>query len=184
MKRFSLICLVLITFFNCQAQTRITFKGIDLNCTVKELAKELEKQGYESSQSILPSMYHLKGTFAGEYADISVIGADKSLLVIGITVSFKKEDTWTSLEKKYQAFKSSLDDKYGKGESTEMFKDPYRKGDGNELDAVRTGNCIFKSIYRFDNGSIVLMISNDCSLTISYLVDSKKNQEQQRQNDL
>ena len=163
----------------------MTFKGNDLNCTVKELSNKLAHQGYEVESGLISDMYMLKGIFAGESAEIAVWGDSKTHMVSGIIVSFEQEYSWESLEKKYLTFKESLNKKYGAGESTEIFKEPYGKGDGKEMEAVSTGNCNYATKYKkFDNGSIVLDISKDGSVKIIYFVDTRKNQEQQRNNDL
>lgn len=183
MKRICAIILMMFVWFASFSQAPMTFKGYELNCTAKELSTKLVKQGFELVDVVL-DMYNLKGTFAGENSRIMIMGDSDSKLVTNIMVHFDKVDDWNMLRNKYMLFKADLAKKYGEGESTEKFTEPYRDGDGNELEALSSEKCTYNTRFTAQNGKVVLTISKDHSLLLIYLVDTKKIQEQQRSSDL
>lgn len=183
MKKIFTVSLMLLICFASFSQTPISFKGCELNCTAKELSTKLLKQGFEFVDVVL-DMYTLKGTFAGENSEIMIIGDEGTKLVSNIMVSFDKIEDWTILYNKYLVFKTDLAKKYGEGKSTEKFNEPYKEGDGHELDALSLGKCTFYTSFILENGTIVLTISKTHSLSLLYLVDTKKTQEEQRSSDL
>lgn len=176
----------LLSFFCIMSygQNNMTFKGYDLNCTVQQLSNKLVNEGYEIKSNLLPNMYSLKGTFAGESAEIAVYGDFQTNVVSTIIVEFEQKSSWESLEKEYLNFKKSLNKKYNEGESVEIFKEPYSKGDGKEMTALNTQNCTYTTKYKFDNGFIVLSISKKGTVQLFYFINSQKSKEQQRNNDL
>lgn len=184
MKKICLISLLFFCGFISFSQTPMTFKGYELNCTAKDLSMKLVKQGFELDDNILLDMYVLKGTFAGENSKITISGNSNTKLVSNIIVRFDKAEDWNMLHNQYMTFKADLGKKYGEGKSTESFKEPYRYGDGKELEALSSKNCTYQTIFTAQNGHIVLKISDDYNLLLMYLVDTKKTQEQQRSSDL
>ena len=182
-KKVSLL-FVLVLLSCCFANAQhITFKGMDLNCTSKDLANHLVSTGYRFVGEVY-DMYLLEGTFAGENAELFVVGEKNTKLVEAVQVKFDVEKSWESLKDKYLLFKSSLSEKYGDGNSMELFTEPYYEGDGKELEAVESKKCQYRTEFNADNGKIIISIDKSKKVMIEYRVDTKKSQEEQRKSDL
>lgn len=177
---FVVLCVLSLCSY---AQSHMTFKGMELNCTSKDLKNSLVSQGYRFMGEVY-DMYLLEGTFAGEHAEIFVVGFNDSKLVQDIEVKFDEEATWESLKSKYFLFKSSLSDKYGEGVSTETFLDSYCDGCGDELGAISANKCQYSTVFPADNGSVTVSIDKAKKVKIVYKVDLNNSKEQQRKSDL
>lgn len=185
---FFVILLFFCSVFTAFGQGHLTFKGIEMNCSTSSFAEKLSLQGfsklYESS-----NFCKLEGNFAGEPADIILLGDENSHLIKDIIVVFEKCTSWATLKYNYLLFKKTLQEKYGNGDSREYFSGSYYEGDGFELQAVKLEKCHFSTKFETASGDIIVAISKDCTVELYYIDKiaselEKQNKDIQRYNDL
>ena len=94
-------------------------------------------------------MYFLTGSFAGfDNVTIAVLGTPQTNTAYKVAVFFEEKETFSSLETQYRSLLKSYSDKYGNPEkSYDFFIDPYYKGDGYELQALRNDKCRYISFF-------------------------------------
>lgn len=163
------ICTIISSALLAQTE-HLKFKGVPIDGTLSEYITALSDQGFILLEKD-GNIGALEGDFAG-YKDciIFVSTLDNKDLVNTITVKFPDCDTWSSLYGCYSNLKEMLTEKYGEpSECVEYFDSSYQPGDDREkLYFVGFDNCKYQAVFSQLNGSIVLSIEHNS--TISYFV--------------
>lgn len=170
MKKTILLMLICFVVLICNAQSNhLSFKGIPIEGTVSDFSTKLAAQNYRVLESNENTCF-LIGNFAGcDDVTIAVVGTPKTNIVYRITVFFDKRDSFSSLNVQYESFVKRYTDKYGKPEqSYSFFLDPYYKGDGYELQALRQNKCRYISFFDVSNGHISIEISKLQKVVVNY----------------
>lgn len=67
--------------------------------------------------------------------------------------------SWSSTRSRYEDFKETYTKKYGKpSDSYEFFIDPYERGDGYELQAIKLEKGYYTTYWELEAGTIVVEI--------------------------
>lgn len=161
-----LACLVVLT---CNAQNHLSFIGIPIEGTISDFSAKLAAQNYRLLDNNENACF-LSGNFAGcNDVTIAVVGTPRTNIVYRITVFFDKKDTFSSLNVQYDTLVKRYTDKYGKPNQTyNFFLDPYNKGDGYEMQALRQNKCRYISFFEVPNGHISIEISKLQKVVINY----------------
>lgn len=151
------------------AQSHLTFKGIPIVGDANEFALKLKDKGYTVLNSS-DNIYFLTGSFAGyDNVTIAVVGTPKTNTAYRVSVFFGKKDTFTSLERQYRSLLDSYSKKYGNPEkSYDFFIDPYYKGDGYELQALKNDKCRYVSFFTVDKGHLSIEIAKMQEVMVTY----------------
>lgn len=145
------------------------FKGFSINGKLEDFVAKLEKDGFSLLTYVDGTSAVMKGIFAGKEATIYVLSTPKTHTVWKVAAFFEKYDSWSSLENAYLDFKGFFIQKYGAPNTVyEKFVNPYDKGDGYELQAVRNSKCEYYSLFNIPNGLALVSISSDCCVLVSY----------------
>ncbi|MFB9842996.1 hypothetical protein [Mucilaginibacter ginsenosidivorans] len=82
-------------------------------------------------------------------------------------------DTGAKTISYYNDLVASLNKIYGEGKSTWDFKSPYTKGDGNEVEAIKTGNADVETLWIDKTNAIQVKIVPDAYVIMLTFQDSK-----------
>ena len=169
MKKIVLDIIFCCVCLSINAQSHLTFKGIPIVGDANEFALKLRDKGYTLIDSN-DNFYFFVGTFAGhENVTIAVVGTPKTNTVYKVSVFFEKSESFSSLEIQYKSLLKSYIDKYGKPESSyDFFLDPYYKGDGFELQALKNDKCRYASFFSVDNGHLIVEIAKTQNVMVTY----------------
>lgn len=169
MKRKLLLLSIFIFCLSLGAQEHLRFKGIPIMGNVSEFALKLKNIGYTLLDSS-DNMYFLTGSFAGfDNVTIAVLGTPQTNTAYKVAVFFEEKETFSSLETQYRSLLKSYSDKYGNPEkSYDFFIDPYYKGDGYELQALRNDKCRYISFFTIDKGYLSVEISKMQKVVVYY----------------
>jgi hypothetical protein len=156
-------------FNDNQNSTHLTFREIPIDGSIKNFAKQLEKQKFKIVD-ITDVDAVLTGRFAGGPVQLLVQGSKET--VGFVRVIFAERTNWFEIKTKYDYVKKSLIEKYGEPErSIEQFSKPYSDGSGDELKALKEGKCQFRTdfVTSSKNGILTLAINSDLSVTLLYV---------------
>lgn len=146
----------------------INFKGWEINGILDDFCQKLIQTGAELLHKDLDLAIY-NGEFAGnKNCEILVIGSKYTNLVWKVVVLFPECNDWYVLKSEYLKYKDLYSKKYCTPESFEYFKEPYYEGDGYEMSAVSSGNCVYDSYFIIETGSIVVRISDKGKVAVSY----------------
>jgi len=150
------------------AQEHLKFKGIEINGNVNTFGKLLEKDGFKLISS-KGNRLDYSGDFAS-YAncEIIILGSNKTSTIWKVVVFFPDKSTWSETKSLYKELKEQFSFKYGIGESFEFFKDPYKEGDGYELQAISLDKGNYSTFWKVQHGSLMVSISSSGQVYISY----------------
>ena len=82
---------------------------------------------------------------------------------------FGKSITWSDILSDYSTYVDLFTKKYGfPSDRFEFFEEPYYKGDGYELQALRNGKCNYVSFFKTDKGTIMIEMSREERLRLTY----------------
>lgn len=113
MKHLIFICLLAVYGCTTMAQNHQTFKGIPINGTVAEFAKQLEDKGFTPVENDDEGNVALHGTFAGyNNCNVSLLQIPGTGRIYGVKVSIAVEMPLTFTDE-YQKMQSMLVEKYG-----------------------------------------------------------------------
>lgn len=141
--------------------SHLTFKGVEIDGSLKDFSSKLIEQGYVISESDDECVV-FKGSFGGDDdCMIGVYTTPNTKKVYTVIVALSITNSWTSLKSDYNEYKTMLTAKYGKPDkSIERFKDPYYEGDGYELQAFRLDKATYLTHYNASNGTILVHIGH------------------------
>ncbi len=150
------------------AGRHLTFKGVEINGTLDEVVEQLCQKGYKVENHI-DSKISLRGEFAGLSNCEIVVQKDALLdIVYMVAAFFVVDDNWDTLKDVYFKYKDIYSKKYGVPKSYEFFTSPFEDGEGQELEALKTGNCTYLSIYELENGRIIVSILKEGGVAAIY----------------
>ena len=113
MKHLIFICLLAVCGCTTVAQNHQTFKGIPINGTVAEFAKQLENKGFTSVENDDEGNTAMQGAFAGyNNCNVSLLQIPGTGRIYGVKVSITVELP-LSFTDEYQKMQSMLVEKYG-----------------------------------------------------------------------
>ena len=165
--RCALTLFILTVAILAKAQ-HLEFKGLPMCGSVSSFAQKLEVQGYKIVYN-KGFNYALSGQFTGKDVNVLLLGSVKTGEIWKVAVMFDKSITWSDILNDYSSYVDLYTKKYGfPSDHFEFFEEPYRKGDGFELQALRNGKCNYVSFFKTDKGTIVVEMSRDERLRLSY----------------
>lgn len=165
MKPILFFLVILITSFSYGQE----FLGIKVDGNIDSVVKKFNSKGFKLKKDIeiRADKVIIEGNIGATNADITIFATPKSLKVWKFIVTLPKENSWISIILTYHKYLQILKDKYGKpSDNFEMFISPFKLGDGNEMEAIRSKNCMYSS-YWIDKG-VIIEISKNESVEISY----------------
>lgn len=146
----------------------LTFRDIEINGPAKVISENLKKLGYVV-EGTMDDGYILTGSFAGvRDCTIYVVESEYTHETYRIMIAFPERQQWYQLEPEYMKLKNMFTQKYGEPDSNEFFLDPYEDGDGYEMTALSSGNCIYNSTFNTDKGSIRILLAEHGQVLVSY----------------
>lgn len=169
MKKIIFLAILLYSFPLFAQKEHLKFKNIPITGTISNFSNKLVAIGYVVKERKANKVI-LSGAFVGENnCKIEVVGTGKSHITYEVNIYLPKQTVWYSLESKYFKIKEQYEFKYGKGGSIESFKAPFSLNDGNEIQALETKNCLYNTMWFFENiGLIDVKISETKQIVIGY----------------
>ena len=173
---FALIIQVVISISFISAQSKhMMFRNVPINGNLTSFIHKMEKQGFtldeqEDNQALM------LGTFINLPCSIIISSTPRTNKVFRVIVIFSKKTNWFTLESDYFKYKEQFESKYGKpNDSVELFTSPYHKGDGDELQAVKSEKCVYYSLFDAPNGITMVSIGIPNPYIIFTYVDNINN---------
>lgn len=84
-------------------------------------------------------------------------------------MTFPERTSWYRLKDEFQERCKNLTAKYGQPHDTyEFFSDPYKEGDGYEMQALENEKCVFAYAWNLSNGSITCEMAKGGYIRIAY----------------
>lgn len=161
----------------------LTFRDIPIDGSINDFVSNLNKIGYVKTKD-LKNCVVLSGEFAGRDCEIFILYTEKTNIVWKVAVFLPEKSSWYTIESDYKYFKDQYIAKYGRpNDSYEFFSDPYYKGDGYEMQAVKVDKCNYYSYWNTDSGTIVVAIGSSCQVILSYedKINSEINTKEKRE---
>ncbi len=161
MKKFMIFFILTFLSVSLSAQEHLTFKNIPIEGSVSAYVAKLEAVGFYLLHENDGRSAILQGSFAGfDDCTVYVIGSKSSKTVWKVVVGLPHQLSWSSTRSRYEDFKESYTAKYGKpADSFEFFIDPYEKGDGYELQAIKLEKGYYTTFWELSAGTIFVGIS-------------------------
>jgi hypothetical protein len=166
------------------APKHLMFNNIPMNGDISLFVEKLVKQGF-TSQGNSGTLVDLSGELYGKECSLTVMGTEKTKNVYDITVYFiLNERNWLTFKKEYLELKKIYQAKYGIGNSIEYFSEPYKEGDGKEIDALKDMKCNYSTEWKSGSGRIYMLISYDGQTTIKFTdITNELKQKNEKTND-
>jgi len=158
MKKTLLIILLLIPFFGFSQTTKPieAFLGIKFGSSKAEVIAAMKAKGYKLANSNANSETNLEfGIINYGHRETTAFGVkfidDKAYEAVFI---FKADEDPKTIDY-YNNLVSDVNDVYGPGKPTKVFRYPYADGDGDELTAIEGGYADFSTHWTSDNKNFV-----------------------------
>lgn len=92
-----------------------------------------------------------------------------------VAIDYESWDSWFLVETSYTVLRKFVEEEYGKPTYIkEYFLDPYKKGDGYEIEAFHLQKASYTTLWMTDNGNIVLrIVSNGTQGTVEIIFQDK-----------
>ena len=158
----------LLSVVELHAQTRqyMSFQGISLGKGLEEFVLQMETEGF-SLLGYRRDVAVMEGVFAESDCQMLVYATPSIKLVWKVVLLAPQEEAWKFLENDYRRYKSLYSEKYGEpSKSFEFFAEPYKEG--QEIKAVKMGQCFYSSCWEQENGRIIVEIFPSCRITFIY----------------
>ena len=131
------------------------------------MGEKLKAKGFVFKEKISNHIRVYSGTFAGSNVVVDVVST--SNVVWKILVEYPEASSFFRLESDYEDMVGQFKKKYGEPtEHFEFFSEPYYKGDGYEMQALRLNKCNYASYWEKENGTICVEMSKGGHLWIGY----------------
>ena len=141
------------------SKEHLKFKGLEMDGPLDEFYKNLKKEISDLDGYILDFAGILKGTFAGTRGCIILIYPNSDNNIRDITVQFPVSDNWGMLKQDYEELCSNMVLKYGEPMATSNdYLEPFKEGDGKEIDGVLQGKVKLCQVFGLTNGYIQVCI--------------------------
>lgn len=169
---------IFITFltFACGAQD---FMGIKPEGTLTDVVSKVKSKGFKV-MSEKDDFVILFGEVDGEIFSIAVSCTPITKQVHALIVYLPERKGWESLKNQFTFYFEVLKLKYGKPlELSTSFKNPYKEGDGLEIEAIKTGFCEYRAKWKgvnigFTDIERVKIIYTNSLNEILFAVESEK----------
>ncbi|MCF0174619.1 MAG: hypothetical protein HUJ95_04680 [Bacteroidales bacterium] len=158
-KKIIFFLVFLFLSISISAQEHLSFKNIPIDGNITDFVAKLKEQGFTVKENFKNSVI-LNGPFAG-YDDctIFVLFSTSSETVWKVSATLPHRSSWLSTLSMYQDFKEEYIKKYGvPSNSYEFFLDPYKLGDGYELQAIKLEKGYYSTYWYLDLGIISIKI--------------------------
>ena len=172
MKKILLIALLLVPFLGISQTTKPIdgFLGIKFGTGKAELITRMKARGARfdptNSNATLLSFTNVKlGSRQAAAFFVNMVD-DKAYLAIFM---FKPEDEPKTIEY-YNALVHDIDDIYGPGRPTKVFKSPFQEGDGNEIEALEGGYADMHTDWKSDSKAIQAIIKHNKQQELSVVL--------------
>lgn len=177
--------LIVLSFISCIVLAQhINFKSVPVDGNVSTFVQKLQEEGFELKKKE-EDLAMLTGNFAGQNdTHIFVVGTKKTHTVWQVCVFFHEKTNFFELKSEYLRFKTQLKLKYGEPRSYEYFREPYKLGDGYELQALKLDKCVYKSYYDAPGGIVSCCITKTCEVQIIYEDEKNSDIMEQERNEL
>lgn len=159
MKRLAFLLLSVVLCASLNAQEHLSFKNIPIEGNISDFISKLKVQGFTLEESMSNGAI-LKGPFVGyDNCTVYVLCSKSSKTVWKVVASLPSQVSWSSTRSRYEDFKETYTKKYGKpSDSYEFFIDPYERGDGYELQAIKLEKGYYTTYWELEAGTIVVEI--------------------------
>lgn len=137
--------------------SHLQFKGIPIDGTIGCFGKSLVSKGFRQASAV-----SFIGPFAGVEETV-VVPCVFSEKVWKVCVLLPPHASWSAVKEEYLRFKDQLAWKYVVQPSIvkEVISLRYREGSGQEMWGFETASSIYRSIFEFPDGEIVLFVTYD-----------------------
>ncbi|MEN9686056.1 MAG: hypothetical protein RLZZ28_1842 [Bacteroidota bacterium] len=109
----------------------------------------------------------LEGMAGNSHVEVYISASPVTYKVWKLSVFLPKENTWNALKASYDKYLGILKDKYGEpNKSFDFFISPFKKGDGNEMQAVSQEKCVVSSYW--SKVALMVEISSFNQVRITY----------------
>ena len=168
MKKIALLFVAMLMSTTFFAQDHFGFKGVAIDGNIEEFVSLMAKEGFKIDKKA-NNIVTMTGEFTKKNVTLQILSTPQSNTVWKVSVIFEEGVTWSSLKSAYNEYQELYTKKYGKPQShVENFADPFREGDGNELQALRDRKCNYSTIYHLSTGTINIELDKSEALKISY----------------
>ena len=168
MKKIALLFVAMLMSTTFFAQDHFSFKGVALDGNMEEFISLMAKEGFTVDKKT-DNTATMTGEFTKKNVTLQILSTPQTNTVWKGSVIFEEGVTWSSLKSSYSEYQELYTKKYGKPQShVETFAEPYREGDGNELQALRNRKCTYSTIYELRTGTINIELDKAEVLKISY----------------
>lgn len=181
MKKVVLFFAFLFTATCCFAEGHLLFKGMEIDGNISQFTRKLEAQGFQKVYTTDEGdACMLKGNFAGfNECSVAILSTPNEHIVWKVAVYLPAQTSWYALETRYEEFKRSLEEKYGKPDfDSHYFNSPYYEGDGYELQALNSDKCNYMAGFGAGNGVVYIELDGagygKGEVRISYEDDANK----------
>ena len=168
MKKIALLFVAMLMSTTFFAQDHFGFKGVAIDGNIEEFVSQMAKEGFKIDKKA-NNIVTMTGEFTKKNVTLQILSTPQTNTVWKVSVIFEEGVTWSSLKSSYTEYQELFTKKYGKPQShVETFSEPYREGDGNELQALRNRKCTYSTIYELKTGTINIELDKAEVLKISY----------------
>lgn len=168
-----LFLLVLLISIQMYSQEHFKFNGVPIDGKADEFVGKLKNKGFKTIPHIDGIM---EGEFAGQSVQLFIFSTKKTNTVWKVVAVLKKQNTWDSLKSQYLKYKDLYSIKYGKSnDEAEFFSYPYYEGCGKELQALRNGKGVYRTVFKLESGVIIVGLSEFEAVSLEYedIINSK-----------
>jgi hypothetical protein len=168
MKKLALLFAAMLMSTTFFAQDHFSFRGVSLDGNLEEFISLMAKEGFKVDKKT-DNIATMTGEFTKKNVTLQILSTPQTNTVWKVSVIFEEGVTWSSLKSSYLEYQELFSRKYGKPQShVETFAEPFREGDGNELQALRNRKCNYSTIYELKTGTINIELDKAEVLKISY----------------
>lgn len=166
------------------------FKGTEIDGTPGEFIARLNQNGFGGTVTEDPSTKktHITGTFAGCKVRTQLLTTPISGTVYGVISHLEHKGSFEDAYGDFSMFCDNLTAVYGNPDmKNETFENPYRRGDGYSIRALREGKAKFAALWNTPCGIVVISIvadsTNAACLMITYTdgIGDKLNRDEKTQ---
>jgi hypothetical protein len=158
---FIFIVTLLITKSNIYGQE---FLGIKIDGKLSEVVAKFKLKGFKVTRPDNTNPF-LSGKAGVSVVDVLILSSPITKTVYKIAVYLPKRDDWETIKSEYEDYLNTLTAKYGTPtNSFNFFSDPYKEGEGDEMNAIAMEKCHYSAYW--ENMSI--SISEYKQINISY----------------
>lgn len=164
-----LCTLLLITFtISGYSQEHFEFMGIPIDGSVDAFAKRLKDKGFKESSS--KDKYFLEGKFATEDVYVQIVKTPKTQTVCAVLIHYYQvQNNWNLIKLKFDNLVRQFSIKHNNPEDlTKSFQEPFKEGDGNEINALKADKVKFLAEWSMENGGISITLISTGTPMVSY----------------